>query len=327
MKKNLLITGASGFVGYHLVQEALRRGDHPFAAVRKTSQLVHLQQPGINIVYPHFQQTELLKKELEEWGITHIVHAAALTKAASQQEYNYANATLARNLATAADSAAINLKNFVFLSSLAATGPSVNGHPIAEDQEPRPVTQYGKSKLLAEQYLAELGSLPLTGLRPTAVYGPREKDLFIVLKMIKRGWEFYIGKRPQQLSFVYVSDLVDLVFTALETPATGNYYQVSDGQTYDRYALAKAMKHLLNKRTLQLHVPEGLVTWFLTIQEALTRKSGKVSILNRDKLPELTANWDCSIDKARRELAYKPGVLLEEGLARTVEWYQANGWW
>ena len=206
MRRNLLITGASGFVGYHLIQEALRRGDSVFAAVRKTSQVVHLQQSGINIVYPNFHNTELLKKELETWGITHVVHAAALTKAASQQEYDYANAVLARNLAQAAGTAAIDLKSFVFLSSLAAMGPSTSGRPLSEDQTPAPVTGYGKSKLLAEKYLTEIDSLPLTGLRPTAVYGPREKDLFIVIKMIKQGWEFYIGKGEQRLSFVYVSD-------------------------------------------------------------------------------------------------------------------------
>ena len=325
MRKNLLITGASGFVGYHLIQEALRRGDNVFAAVRKTSQLVHLQQSGINIVYPNFQNTELLKKELENWGITHIVHGAALTKAASQQEYDYANAVLARNLAQAAATAAIDLKSFVFLSSLAAMGPSTDGQPLIEEQPPAPVTRYGKSKLLAEQYLAEVPSLPLTGLRPTAVYGPREKDLFIVINMIRRGWEFYIGKEKQQLSFVYVSDLVDLVFNALETPAAGSYYHVSDGQAYDRYDLAAALKKGLKIRTLRLHVPLKLVRVFLKIQEGLKRK-GKVSILNHDKLRELTASWGCSIEKARREMRYRPQVLLPEGLARTVQWYQANKW-
>lgn len=326
MSNNLLITGASGFIGYHLIQEALRRGNSVFAAVRKTSQLVHLQQPGINIVYPNFHNTELLKKDLEGWGITHIVHAAALTKAATEQEYNYANAVLARNLAQAAGSAAIDLKSFVFLSSLAAMGPSVGGNPIVEEQVPRPVTLYGKSKLLAEQYLAEIEHLPLTGLRPTAVYGPREKDLFIVLNMIRRGWEFYIGKIGQRLSFVFVSDLVDLIFKALAAPATGSYYHVSDGETYDRYALAAVMKNLLNIRTVRLHVPVKLVALFLKMQEGFKRKANNVSILNFDKLRELTASWDCSIEKARRELQYQPEVLLPEGLARSVQWYQANSW-
>lgn len=326
MKKKLLITGATGFIGYHLIREALRQGDDVFAGVRKTSRVTDLQQPDIRLVYPNFHNTELLRKDLENWGITHIVHAAALTKAATQQEYNYANAVLARNLAQAAGSAAIDLKSFVFLSSLAAMGPAVDGSPITEEQVPQPVTQYGKSKLLAEQYLAEIEHLPLTGLRPTAVYGPREKDLFIVLNMIRRGWEFYIGKIGQRLSFVYVSDLVNLVFKALAAPATGNYYHVSDGETYDRYALAAVMKNLLHIRTLRLHVPVKLVALFLKMQEGLKRKANSVSILNLDKLRELTASWDCSIEKARRELQYQPEVLLPEGLARTMQWYQANKW-
>ena len=326
MRKKLLITGASGFVGYHLIKEALLQEMDVFAAVRKTSVVSHLQDLPVNVVYPHFQNIELLKKDLETYGITHIVHAAAVTKAATQEEYNYANAVFTRNLAQAAGSAAIDLKNFVFISSLAAMGPSINGLPIQESDKPDPVTFYGKSKLLAEQYLSEIPQLPLTGLRPTAVYGPREKDLFIVLKMIRKGWEMYIGHMQQRLSFVYVSDLVSAVFKALSAQASSDYYHISDGETYDRYALANITKSLLHNHTIKLHVPLRLVKFFLRMQDKMKTSAGRVSILNTDKLKELTASWDCSIGKARRDLHYQPHYLLKDGLTQTIQWYQSNKW-
>lgn len=326
MRKKLLITGASGFVGYHLIKEALLQDADVFAAVRKTSVISHLQQLPITIVYPHFQRIELLKKDLENYGITHIVHAAAVTKAATQEEYDYANAVFTRNLAQAASTAAIELKNFVFISSLAAMGPSTNGVALRENNIARPVTFYGKSKLLAEKYLSEFTGLPLTGFRPTAVYGPREKDLFIVLRLIKKGLEMYIGRMQQRLSFVYVSDLAAIVFKALSAPACGEYYHISDGETYDRYALANITKSLLNNHTIKLHVPLSLVNFFLRMQEKIQITAGKVSILNKDKLRELTADWECSIEKVRRDLQYQPHFLLKEGLTQTIQWYQANQW-
>ena len=326
MNKRLLITGASGFVGYHLIKEALQQGDEVFAAVRKTSAVDHLQQSGIRLVYPDLQHPEQLKQELEQYGITHIVHAAALTRAATQDDYNQANAVLARNLALAASLANIDLKSFVFISSLAAMGPSVNGQPITEEAPPHPVTFYGKSKLLAEQYLAGINGLPLTILRPTAVYGPREKDLFIVLSMIRKGWEMYIGNKEQKLSFLYVNDLATIVFKALDAPARGSSYHVCDGKTYDRFALADNTKRLMHRKTIRLHVPLGLVKFFLNVQEKLKMASGKMSILNNDKLPELTASWECSIQKAQRELQYQPAWLLQDGLNQTIDWYEENKW-
>ncbi len=326
MSKKLLITGASGFVGYHLIKEALLQEYEVFAAVRKSSQVDHLKPFPVHLVYPDFEHTDRLVRDLAGNGITHIIHAAAVTKAARQEDYNHANATLTRNLALAAVQSGSGIENFVFLSSLAAKGPSVQGMPITEESAAHPVTFYGKSKLLAENYLSEIDGLPLTGLRPTAVYGPREKDLFIVLDMIKKGWELYIGRTAQRLSFVYVQDLVNVVFRVLKNSTTGSYYHVSDGQRYDRYALADITKSILHKRTIRLHVPLKLVSFFLGLIEKIKPASGKASILNTDKLNELTASWECSIDKLRRELQYEPAYSLQDGLAQSIQWYQANKW-
>ncbi|MGY0037002.1 NAD-dependent epimerase/dehydratase family protein [Pedobacter sp. NJ-S-72] len=206
MKKRVLITGASGFVGYHLIAAAISSDLEVFAAVRpSSSNIKHLEEFDIQYTNPDFSNIDLLKKELEEKQYNYIIHASGITKAKTQEEYNTVNATYTKNLALAAVQANISLEKFIFVSSLAALGPLKDLSGLIEDNSPaQPVTNYGASKLLAEQYLAEIKDLPLIVIRPTAVYGPREKDIFILLQTINKGLEPHIGSFKQQISFIYV---------------------------------------------------------------------------------------------------------------------------
>ncbi|RYZ28836.1 MAG: NAD(P)-dependent oxidoreductase, partial [Sphingobacteriales bacterium] len=185
MKEKVLITGASGFIGFHLIEAALEMGLDVVAAVRKNSDVRHLQVHNIQYCYPDFNNVESLKKELERTGCQYIVHALGTTKAGTQDDYNAINAGYTYNIAKAAEALGPSFKKLVFISSLAALGPlSEASETITELTNPRPVTAYGKSKLLAEEKLATL-SVPYVVLRPTAVYGPREKDIFILFRTIK----------------------------------------------------------------------------------------------------------------------------------------------
>lgn len=325
--ERVLITGASGFVGFHLVNEALHNNLEVYAAVRKSSDVSHLKGLNIHYTYPDFDNIEALIKELEEKQYAYIIHAAALTKAKTQQDYNYVNAGYTYNLALAATKANIPLKKFVFLSSLAAIGPSQHiGELIKDDTTPNPVTAYGKSKLLAEQQLQPLTTLPLVIMRPTAVYGPRDKDIYIILKKISQGIEPYIGKIDQQLSFVYVKDLAKVTVQVLFTNVTYQTYNISDGKAYDRYALADYSKQILHKKTFRIHLPLVVVkalAWFL---EKAYVYSKATPTLNIEKLNELTAsNWVCDIENAKTDLGYLPKYDLEAGLSETLQWYKQNG--
>ncbi|HKG04867.1 MAG TPA: NAD-dependent epimerase/dehydratase family protein, partial [Pedobacter sp.] len=243
-------------------------------------------------------------------------------------DYDRVNAEYTRNLAMAAIRANIKLKKFVFVSSLAALGPLTElSSEICDDTPGHPVTNYGRSKLLAEQYLSEIEGLPLIVIRPTAVYGPREKDIFILFKSISRGMEPHIGSFRQQLSFIYVKDLADVIITALFTAVSGKSYNVSDGQVYDRYILAKLTKKALKIKTFRFHIPVGIVGLMAIMMDLLYTYSKDTPALNREKMAELTAiNWACNIDRARKELNYLPKFGLEEGLNETMIWYKENGW-
>lgn len=329
MKERVLITGASGFVGHHLVEAAVQAGLEVYAAVRPSSEVAHLQNFDIHYTSLKFNDSAALVKELEEKQYHYIIHAAGITKAKSEQEYNSVNADYTQKLALAALEADIPLKKFVFISSLAALGPVVYSDttPIHEQSKAQPVTAYGKSKLLAEQYLAELKDLPLVVLRPTAVYGPREKDIFIVLKTLNLGLEPYISNKPQWLSFVYVKDLARAVIQALGSEIHHACYNVSDGNSYDRYALATITKRILGRKAIRFHVPMGVVTVMARLLEAAYATSSKMPALNKEKLNELAAeNWNCSIDRIRQDLGFVPEYDLEKGLAHTLKWYKENNW-
>jgi nucleoside-diphosphate-sugar epimerase len=340
MKERVFITGASGFIGYHLVKEALGKGMEVHAAVRPTSDLEFLkklakdpktgQPAALQIVNADFSSREKLKDLLEAGGYTYIIHAAGVTKEKTAAAYNLVNAEYSLNLAQAAMSADIPLKRFVFLSSLAAIGPIgySEQQPITESTLPGPVTDYGKSKLLAEQYLEDVSGLPLTIIRPTAVYGPGEKDLFVLFKTLSGGLDAYIGNKPQRLSFVYVKDLVAATLSALtENKKDVTVYNISDGNAYDRYALADRFKEISGKNVFRTHLPIILVKWLAGLLDIIYSFSSKTPVLNREKLKELTAsNWNCSIDAARNNLHYQPQYDLRQGLAETLSWYKENKW-
>jgi nucleoside-diphosphate-sugar epimerase len=335
MKEKVFITGASGFIGYHLVAAALKAGMEVHAAVRAGSDLSFLKKLNASagdLVYVNtdFSSKGKLKELLENGGYTYIIHAAGVTKAKTAAAYNLVNAEYSLNLAQAAMSADIPLKRFVFLSSLAALGPVAynEARPITEETLPAPVTDYGKSKLLAEQYLRTVSGLPLSIIRPTAVYGPGEKDLFVLFKTLSKGLDAYIGKGPQRLSFVYVTDLVTATMAALrETEKEITVYNISDGQAYDRYALADQFREISGRNVFRAHLPLALVEMIARILDFVYAYSSTTPVLNQEKLKELTApNWICSIDAARNHLHYQPQYNLHKGLAETLTWYKENKW-
>lgn len=328
MSKKVLITGASGFVGYHLIVTAIECGLEVYAAVRPNSDVSHLKALNINYVQLNFSAVDELKAALEEKQYAFIIHAAGTTKAKTLQEYNRVNAEYSRNLALAASLVNYTIEKFVFVSSLAAIGPIADFNTaISDDAIAQPITFYGLSKKLAEEYLNEIENLPLVTVRPTAVYGPREKDIFILFKTINSGLEPYIGRFNQQLSFIYVKDLAEIIIRLLKSDIVHKTYNITDGLTYDRYALAEGLKKALHKKTLKVHIPLGIIKGLAGLMDTVYAKSSKTPTINKEKIKELTApNWACNIENLKRDLQFEPQYNLEKGLVETVNWYKANHW-
>jgi UDP-glucose 4-epimerase len=326
MKQRVLITGASGFVGYHLIEEALAQDLEVYAAVRKSSSIDHLKSFDISYVQLNYKELPVLKQQLADIKPDYIIHAAGVTSARSQAEYDTINATYTYNLAAAAD-VCTNLQKFVLIGSLAAIGPlkTLTGI-ITGATPPAPVTAYGRSKLLAEQQLRTVENLNYTILRPTAVYGPRDTGIFIFFKQLVKGIEPYIGSAPQKLSFIYVKDVAKAALKALYG---GNHqtYNLSDGNFYGKYELGDLTKEILSIKTFKFHLPVNFVKIIAAVSEKVSYLRNKAAVVNIEKIDELMAvNWYCDDESAKADLGFYPAYNLKSGLAETLTWYKANKW-
>lgn len=235
----ILITGASGFIGSFIVEEALKRGFETWAAVRKSSSRDFLQDEHIRFIELNLSSEKQLKEQLKDLQFDYVVHAAGVTKCLHKEDFFRINTEGTKNLVRALIDLKMPLKRFVYISSLSIMGAIREEQPyreIREDDKPQPNTAYGKSKLAAEKYLSTLNgqcpAFPYIILRPTGVYGPRERDYFMMAKSIQAHTDFAVGFQQQDITFVYVTDVVQAIFLALEKGETGRKYFLSDGEVY-----------------------------------------------------------------------------------------------
>ena len=326
----ILVTGASGFIGSFIVEEALQRGFETWAAVRRSSSREYLQDERIHFIELNLSSKEQLVEQLREHQFDYVVHAAGVTKCLDKRDFHRINTEGTKNLVMAIQELQMPLKCFVFVSSLSIFGAIKEQQPyeeIRETDKPQPNTAYGRSKLEAEQFLATT-SLPYVILRPTGVYGPREKDYFIMAKSIKQHSDFAVGYKPQDITFVYVSDVVQAVFLALEKGQTGRKYFLSDGQVYQSTTFSDLIHEELGRPWwIRITAPVWVLRVVTFFGEYIGRMTGKVTALNNDKYNILKQrNWRCDIEPAIRELGYHPEVDLKEGVRRSIKWYKENGW-
>ena len=326
----LLITGASGFIGSFIVEEALKRGFETWAAVRKSSSREWLQDERIHFIELNLSSKEQLVEQLRGKDFDYVVHAAGVTKCLNKQDFHRINTEGTRNLAEALLEVGMPLKRFVFVSSLSIFGAIKEQQPyeeIRENDTPQPNTEYGKSKLEAEKYLATT-TLPYIILRPTGVYGPREKDYFIMAKSIQQHSDFAVGYQQQDITFVYVSDVVQAVFLALTNGENGRKYFLSDGEVYQSTTFSDLIHEELGRPWwIRIKAPIWVLRIITFIGEYVGQMTGKVTALNNDKFHILKQrNWRCDIQPAIDELGYQPTVKLEEGVRRSIKWYKANHW-
>lgn len=331
-KMKILITGASGFIGSFIVEEALNRGFETWAAVRRSSSLDFLHDERIHLIELNLSSKEQLVEQLRGKGFDYVVHAAGVTKCLNKADFHRVNTEGTRNLVEALLEVKMPLKRLVYMSSLSVFGAIKEKMPydeIREDDTPRPNTEYGRSKLAAEQYLASVESkLPYVILRPTGVYGPREKDYFMMAKSIKQHIDFAVGFQRQDITFVYVTDVVQAVFLALEKGKAGRQYFLSDGEVYQSTTFSDLIHEELGRPWwLRITAPTWVLRILTFFGEYAGRISGKVTVLNKDKYNILKQrNWRCDITPARKELGYEPKVKLKEGVRATIAWYKENRW-
>ncbi len=326
--KRILITGANGFIGSTLIDHALARGWEVTAGVRPSSDRSNLTGDKIQFLHLHFDNETALQRELEQAGrFDYVVHIAGTTKALKREDYFRANTEYTRRFVDILHGERLRPEKFLFLSSLAALGP-VNGRErIHPGRMPVPVTAYGASKLAAEQYLESLSEFPWVALQPAGVFGPRDKDILEFIRLVNKGFEFYIGARPQNVSLIYVKDLAEMMLAALEHGVTGRKYIATDSRDYTTDDLGQAVRETLNRRTLRLRLPLSVVGVIASISETLGRWRGRMPAFNREKLNEIgEAGWWSDVSQTFEELHFTPRYDLFSGMQETVAWYREKKW-
>jgi UDP-glucose 4-epimerase len=332
--ENILITGASGFIGSFLVEEGLKNDYKVYAGIRKSSSREYLKDPRINFLEMDFSSVEKIIETLEACKVLgirfqYIIHNAGVTKASRKEDYFRVNAQNTQNFIQALVHTGMVPEKFIYMSSLAAHGPGdpATMLPVMLADTPKPIELYGKSKLEAEKYILSLESFPWLIIRPTGVYGPREKDYYVFFKTMSRGMETYIGYRPQILTFIYVKDLVRLIFDAMKSPIVRRAYFVSDGKEYDTKMFAAITRKVLKKKTIKITVPSVVVKHLAFGLEKMFGLWGTIPTLNTDKYKVLSStNWRCETEPLNRDFGFVAEYDLEKGVAETIDWYKKEHW-
>ena len=332
--KRVLVVGAGGFVGGYLVEEGLRRGYEVYAGVRETTSRKYLTDAAIKFVTFDFENSETLADNIreampgeEKWDW--IIYNLGATKAISFLDFSKINYEYLRMFLSALKSVGKEPERILYMSSLSVMGArhEKDGAKFTETDIPQPNTRYGASKLKAEMLLTMEG-IPYIIFRPTGIYGPRDKDYFLMLKSLSKGFDFSAGYKKQMLTFIYVEDLAKAAYDALEKAPLNQTYILSEDKSYTQKEYRKIASQQLGKKGV-LSVP--LPLWVVKAVSVVAEKIGvarmKPSTLNRDKYNIMKQrNWDADISKAKKDFGFSPRVSLEEGIKESLAWYRKEKW-
>jgi nucleoside-diphosphate-sugar epimerase len=316
-----LVTGAAGFVGSHLAEALIEKGYVVTCLARKTSSLKWIEHLDLKYLRCDLAEIESCAKEIRGFDV--IFHTAGLTKTVNEKDFFAVNAECTRKLLKVVADNNPGLKRFIYVSSLAAAGPSGEGRPIDENVLPSPVSSYGKSKLEGELAVLEYGArFPVTIVRPSAVYGPRDRDFFLLFSSVKKGFFPYWGRC--YYSLIYVDDLIQGIIVAAEKKeGEGRTFFLADETVYTNDDIIQEISAALGCRAAKVRMPRGLMPLVAYLGEKVNKKG----IINRDKAKEARySNWTCDVGRAREELGFKAKITLREGIKWTADWYKIHRW-
>lgn len=331
--KKILIVGAGGFMGSHLADEALRRNHRVWAGVRAATSRRYLTDPALQFTVFDFDDpaslTETLRTSKPEGGWDYIIYNLGATKALRFEDFNRINYLYLRDFLTALKEADAVPGKLLYMSSLSVLGKGdERGYaPFTTASPAIPDTRYGASKLKAEMELTMSG-IPYIIFRPTGIYGPRDRDYFLMLESLQRGFSFGAGYRRQLLTFIYGPDLAAAAFDALDRAPAGNTYLLSEQRSYtQRQYRDLAAKALGRKHCIGITVPLWGVRLVSAIAEKIGAARGKPSTLNSDKYNIMRQrNWQVDVSAAERDFGFTAPTSLAEGLEKTVAWCRAEHW-
>ena len=322
--RSCFVTGGTGFVGSHLVDLLLDGGCEVRCLVRDRTRLRWLQGKPVTLLEGDLGSREVLRDGVS--GVDAVFHLAGVTAARSRGEYFSVNSEGSQNVARAALEAASPPGLFLFMSSLAALGPGRTDEAIVEERTAEPVTDYGRSKLEGEKRLGTMEDLPLVVVRPSAVYGPRDREVYPLFRLAARGI-VPIFNPSARLSLIHVEDLARGVIAAGTAGRIGEAYFLAHPEAVSAAGLPQLFGDALGRKVRGLKIPRALIEASASVSEIWGVLSGRMPLFNRSKVKELTASgWVCDTGKSEKELGFTADIHIVQGFDRTVRWYRKQGW-
>lgn len=333
--KRVLIVGAGGFLGSHLLAEGVKHPDYEiYAGVRETTSTKWFPKSGVRKVVFDFEDRSDLERVLtttlpegEKWDW--IIYNLGATKCLRYKEFDHINHDLLRNFVETLERTGMMPHKFLYISSLSAMGPGNEREytPFNEKMIPQPNTRYGASKLKAEMLL-QMHAVPYIIFRCTGIYGPRDHDYFLMFDSMKKGFDFSVGYRKQLLTFIYAPDLALAAFEALEKAPVKEIYNIAEPRAYSQAEFRRIVASKLKKKfILPVRVPlwgTKAVSW---VCEKIGVAKGKPSTLNTDKYNIMKQrNWSADVRKARDSFGFSAPTTLREGISESIDWYKSEGW-
>lgn len=323
----VLVTGGTGFIGTRLIEQ-LRNTGHDVRCVAKDRLNISvLQSLNVEVVLGDLNNGIGWDSILAD--VDCIYHLAGVTRAKNSKEYYEGNYLATKRFVEICKYYCTKLQRFVYVSSLAAVGPSFDGHPVTESSLYHPVSHYGKSKMLGEiEVHSAADRLPITIIRPSAVYGPRERDMFEYMRMILKGFQLLIGFDKKLLSLIHSDDLVEGILTASNSSRTvGETYFLGSEESYSTDEIGDAIASAVRRTPLKIRVPHSLVYCVGAAAEVIGKIFNKQVFFNLQKAKEsVQCAWICSVDKAKKHFGFQQKVSLQDGMMQTFQWYKQNGW-
>jgi nucleoside-diphosphate-sugar epimerase len=326
---NILITGATGFIGKHLIPSLLQRGWNVRCLARPTSQLPKEFIDQVEWVIVNLEDRSSLIKACA--NVDAVIHLGGAIKARNADTFYVVNVEGTRNLFSALEQSGKSNARFIYVSSQAAIGPAPTPEPLTEVHPPRPVSNYGKSKLEAEKIILEYSDrIQSVILRPVVVYGPGDRESLAFFKMAKYHLNPRLGIQPQYINLIYVRDLIEIICLGLEKDInSGEIFHVNDGNSagYRVSEVINCAARLLDTWTLPVFIPKQILKTFAILNSYTSKLLGYTSIYNPDKYYELSEPyWICSSEKVQTLIGYTPEYDMLKGFSITAKWYKEHQW-
>lgn len=324
----VLLTGANGFVGSHVLDALMAAGHEAAITLRRTSdtRFIDRHLGALQVHYAPLGEPEALRRAVA--GAEVVIHCAGKTKAVRARDYFAVNAEGTRHVVEACNAHGETLRRLVHISSLAVSGPGTPLRPAREDAPPAPVSAYGRSKAQAEEHVRTACRVPYTILRPAAVYGPRDTDFFLLFKAVRGGLVPLVDGGRQPVSLAFAPDVAAGVLAAIGCDrARGRTYHLAHPVPWTQRALLGRMAEAMGVRPRHVPVPGPVLWGACLLRDLWARLTGRPSIMNLTKVPEYRApGWVCATEAAREDLDFVAATDLDAGIRLTLKWYEDEGW-